>query len=91
MAIFVRGGCVRDSSLRRSPRTRRPVCLASTFVPIVVLLSVLAASAARAQAEGDAGFVTSEADDHMVRRCQPGPKEEHCYWTKAGEDTAARH
>ncbi|MBS0235679.1 MAG: hypothetical protein JSR99_19600 [Proteobacteria bacterium] len=91
MAIFVRGRCVRDLSLCRSPRTPHAGRLASTVVPIVALLSVLAAGAARAQAGGDGGIVTSEADNHIVRRCEEGSKQEHCYWTKAGGKAVARH
>lgn len=67
--------------------TRRLRFLSVSF-SIAACLSAVAPSLARVKA--DDGILTSEADDHLVRRCEPGPKEEHCYWVEVGAASSSR-
>ncbi len=60
----------------------------SVSFSLAACLSAVAPSLAHVKA--DDGILTSEADDHLVRRCEPGPKEEHCYWVKAGSASSSR-
>ncbi len=65
------------------------ILLLSQTVLLGGLLSTSAPITAHAVTANDAGAESSEADEHLVRRCENRAKYEYCYWAKAGSHRAS--
>ncbi len=62
----------------------RGISFASGAFAAASLLSMAAWDAAVADPAGSGAPTASEADNQLVRRCELGSKQEHCYWIKLG-------
>ncbi len=68
----------------------RGISFASAAFAAASLLSAATSDVAFADPAGSGTPTASEADNQLVRRCESGAKQEHCYWIKVGSQPASQ-